>query len=103
MRRVGIAAALVLACSSVPPESAPPVELCRSAFPDDSGGSDAAGWLIAPVMFPLVWIFGVDRVFDWLVTWSEPAARRYYQKQLRLLNRAAEQGHLPSQSCWRPR
>ncbi len=96
MRRVGIAAALVLACSSVPRDSAPPVELCRSAFSEDWDGSDAAGWLVAPLLLPLVWIFGPERIFDWMLSAAEPAVRRYSQQQLRLLHRAAGQGHLPS-------
>src|SRR5262245_64998516 len=98
MRRVGIAAALVLACSSVPPESTPPVELCRSAIPDDSsGGSEVAGWLLMPVLYPLMLILGPERLLDWLGSLrSESAERRHAQRELDLLNRAAEQGHLPS-------
>ncbi len=94
MRRVAIAASLVLACALPVRSSTPPLELCQRAFPGSSGGSEFSEWAIMPVLLPLVWIFGPERIFESVVV---PMARRDFERRVRLLRRAAEQGHLPSQ------
>lgn len=96
MRRVAIAASLLLSCALLPPASTPPLELCLRAFPEMPEGESVVAWVLVPVLLPLVWIFGPERIVNAFGYALAPFARRHAERQLSLLRRAADQGHLPS-------